>query len=460
MRRLIISLSIILVIIGCNKHEEKEKGKTIIVTGIITNPIVSEVFVKNKEILEKSIIDTNGVFKIKFFLDKPAFFSFHEDENAPLFLSPGDSIYITLNTDQFDETLSFSGIGSEINNYLIKKYLVFEELFYNHERDIFSLGSIEYVKRIDSIFNILEGNFDHFISGNNKKINKIFANQEESILKINRANYLFYYSKEHKLATGKNAFMNKDYYSFIREFNLNDSTLFGLDEYRSFLKNTIEILAKEENLNNQHNDAATIINVILNKFENEKIKNFMLAWISQELIQESKVDDNLMDIIRQDLIDTKYIKGTEKIYEKMKKLSEGSPAPEFSYEDIKGNMVSLSDFYGKYVYIDVWSTKCGPCIKEIPLLNQLEEEYKDKNIVFISMSIDNQIEDWKRMVNEEKLKGIHLHATNGWRSTFAIDYYIRSTPTYILIDNMGKVVAVRAPRPSESIRELFDKFEL
>ena len=66
----------------------------------------------------------------------------------------------------------------------------------------------------------------------------------------------------------------------------------------------------------------------------------------------------------------------------------GKPSPDFELEDHKGGTKSLKDFKGKYVYIDVWATWCGPCLGQIPSLQKLEEKYKDKKIAFISISID------------------------------------------------------------------------
>ena len=130
----------------------------------------------------------------------------------------------------------------------------------------------------------------------------------------------------------------------------------------------------------------------------------------------------------------------------------GSPAPELNCLDINNKKYSLKDFKGKYIYIDVWSTKCGPCIREIPFLKKFAEN--NKNVTVLSISIDNSIEEWKKMVTEKNLTGIQLHAENGWRSKFAKDYIIKSTPTYILIDKDGKIKSIRAPGPRENIQDL------
>lgn len=142
-------------------------------------------------------------------------------------------------------------------------------------------------------------------------------------------------------------------------------------------------------------------------------------------------------------------------------LAKGLPSPTFNnYENYKGGTTSLSDLKGKYVYIDVWATWCGPCKAEIPALKVLEKQYHNKNIEFVSLSIDDDRShggswdkartDWKAMIAREQLSGIQLFAPNGWKSPFILDYKIQGIPRFILIDPNGNIVTPDAPRPSSS----------
>jgi len=137
----------------------------------------------------------------------------------------------------------------------------------------------------------------------------------------------------------------------------------------------------------------------------------------------------------------------------------GKPAIDFTYPDIDGKMVSLSDFIGSYVYVDVWATWCGPCKYEIPFLIQLETDYHDANIVFMSVSTD--LEDkrkvWRDMINDKKMGGVQLISTDGWKSQILKDYAINGIPRFMLFDANGNVISTDAPRPSsEKIRKLLD----
>ncbi len=128
----------------------------------------------------------------------------------------------------------------------------------------------------------------------------------------------------------------------------------------------------------------------------------------------------------------------------------GLPSPSFSFENHKGGMTKLEDFKGKYVYIDVWATWCAPCRAEIPHLKKLEEQFKGKNIVFVSISIDKKqdYDKWKKFVSEKQLGGVQLLADNDWNSKFVKDYGINGIPRFILIDPNGNIMYSDAARPS------------
>jgi thiol-disulfide isomerase/thioredoxin len=123
----------------------------------------------------------------------------------------------------------------------------------------------------------------------------------------------------------------------------------------------------------------------------------------------------------------------------------------FDYENHKGGKTKLEDLRGKYVYIDVWATWCGPCRAEIPSLKKVEEKFQGKNIAFVSISIDveKDHEKWQNFVTEKQLGGIQLFADKDWRSDFITSYKINSIPRFLLIDPTGKIVDADAARPSD-----------
>lgn len=146
-------------------------------------------------------------------------------------------------------------------------------------------------------------------------------------------------------------------------------------------------------------------------------------------------------------------------------LGAGNPSPTFTdYINYKGGTSSLSDFKGKYTYIDVWATWCIPCIYEMPYMNEIEKEYEDnENIQFIGLSIDRRGDEdkWRKMIVDKELMGSQLLADKEIESQFIKDYYIYGIPRFILLDPDGKIVSYDAPRPSEpKLKELFNSLNI
>lgn len=160
-------------------------------------------------------------------------------------------------------------------------------------------------------------------------------------------------------------------------------------------------------------------------------------------------------IIEQEIMMFNMMFNQKKVVNEMK----GKPSPTFNYENHKGGTTKLEDLRGKYVYIDVWATWCGPCRAEIPHLKKVEEKYHDKKITFVSISVDvaKDHEKWQKFVTNKELGGVQLFADKDWNSEFIKAFGINSIPRFLLIDPTGKIVNADAPRPSsEELHELLD----
>lgn len=129
---------------------------------------------------------------------------------------------------------------------------------------------------------------------------------------------------------------------------------------------------------------------------------------------------------------------------------DGAMCPSFEYVNHKVGKTKLEDFKGKYIYIDIWSTTCAPCIVEIPFLKKIEEEFYNKNIVFVSISIDVKKNDekWRNFVKDKNLGGVQLLADNSWDSDFIKSCGVNNIPRFILIDPTGRIIKGNAARPS------------
>lgn len=132
-----------------------------------------------------------------------------------------------------------------------------------------------------------------------------------------------------------------------------------------------------------------------------------------------------------------------------KKGLTGKQSVNFVYENHAGGTTSLESLRGKFVYVDVWATWCGPCRAEIPSLKKIEERYHSKKIEFVSISIDDKkdYEKWRKFVTDKQLGGVQLYADG--TSEFIKYFAVNSIPRFILIDPDGNVLDSDAKRPSD-----------
>lgn len=139
-----------------------------------------------------------------------------------------------------------------------------------------------------------------------------------------------------------------------------------------------------------------------------------------------------------------------KIESNLAKFKAGASPINFAYPDVEGKIISLADFKGKLVLVDVWATWCGPCVAEIPSLKKLEEEFHDKDIAFVSVTIDieKDKEKWKKFIVDNQLGGVQLFA-NGGNSIISKAYQISGIPRFMLFDKKGNIIDVDSPRPSD-----------
>ncbi|MDE0534828.1 TlpA family protein disulfide reductase [Tenacibaculum sp. L6] len=335
MKKFIYSSLLALSIVACSK----ESKDYVTFSGKITNKNSDSVVISNPQFKFNRVIkvDENGMFKDTMNVKDGFYRLFDGKEYATLYLKNGADINMTLDTNEFDETITFTGEGSKESAFIAKSSMEQEKLF--GDKELMDLPELDFRAKVSE-----------FVDGFNKRVDEaaldstFAANQKQSI-------------------TGLEKYLTKVY---------------GDKQYAA------------------------------------------------------------------------------------KNLAKGMASPKFvDYENNAGGTTSLDDLKGKYVYIDLWATWCQPCKNEIPFLKQVEAKYHNKNIEFVSISVDRQkdYETWKQMIVDKELTGVQLYAKED--KSFMDAYRVSGIPRFILLDPQGNIVDANAPRPSNpKLVELFESLNI
>lgn len=137
----------------------------------------------------------------------------------------------------------------------------------------------------------------------------------------------------------------------------------------------------------------------------------------------------------------------KKLAENLDRLSAtdvGSKAPEFSGPTPEGEELSLSENLGKATIVDFWAAWCKPCRAESPNMVRVYNEYKDKGLNIISISLDRpgQKEKWVEAIKEDNLgEWDHISHLQFWQEPIAQKYGVRAIPATFILDENGVIVA-------------------
>ncbi len=114
----------------------------------------------------------------------------------------------------------------------------------------------------------------------------------------------------------------------------------------------------------------------------------------------------------------------------------GSPAPDFSLNDINGNRVTLSSCKGKVVFIDFWATWCPPCRKATPAVERLYKKYEGSELAVFGINIENDLKAAKKFAETKKLNYPILVGDD----TIGQEYTVQGIPAFFILNTDGEIV--------------------
>lgn len=118
-------------------------------------------------------------------------------------------------------------------------------------------------------------------------------------------------------------------------------------------------------------------------------------------------------------------------------VAEKEKVPDFTLPDLEGHQINLSSFAGKkIVVLNFWATWCGPCRHEIPDFNAAYEAYKERNVEFLGVAVDQNAAD----IVPAFLQELPIAYTVLLGSPeLQFRYSVRGLPTTFIIDKSGRV---------------------
>ncbi len=125
----------------------------------------------------------------------------------------------------------------------------------------------------------------------------------------------------------------------------------------------------------------------------------------------------------------------------LEKVGIAATAPDFTLSTPEGKEVSLYNVKGKLKIIDFWASWCGPCRMENPNMVRLYNDFKDKGLAIISVSLDERKAPWVQAIKKDGMPWTHVSSLKGWKCDVVKQYNIDAVPSIIVLDENNRILA-------------------
>ncbi|MGN6568067.1 MAG: TlpA family protein disulfide reductase [Flavipsychrobacter sp.] len=376
----------------------------------------------------------------------------HGEQQTDLVAEPGFDLDITLDARNFDSSLHYTGESSAIGNFCALHELNYG-LILDFERETQQLCGKDpaaFEKSLDSMYQLQIA----FLEEHKKGLDAGF-------IKFWKANYRYstyslmliypYIHEMHKQQSMRISNVPETNFTVVKDVpEVFDDQLLELAAYQVYVERLYDGKFEAAGIKEGRKDSLLKLAFRHNNMPPKTAEFFAANLINRGFKYNSLAESKqAMDGFKQSFPHSKY---TAMLNEKLaikKKLNPGQPELDFAIHTIDGKDIKLSDLKGKVVMLDFWASWCMPCMAEMPYAAKIEQEYKDKDVVFLYVSVDEDENAWKNAIEKHKIEGMHMRATGGMEGPLAKQYDVEGIPSYFLIDKSGKYAMVNSLRPSD-----------
>lgn len=434
MKSLIIS-ALAFVLAACASHEDA------VITFDVDNVTAREVVIVCHNDVLQFPLDANGHAEaVLTEYDRAYAKVFYGMEHKSIYFEKGDRAAVTFDGMDFKKTFNFEGKKADAVKYLNTVKLT-------------ALPDTDYALPFDQFLTKTQAKENDalaLLEANSLGSAGDFTKMEEGRIKYSYATTLLMHPVGYRMMNEDMSYMpDEEYYKIIEGYVQENEMWLDLEEYRDFILEAAHVLDEDNRyVRAMYPKTVAQMKYIARVFNNPDVREVLLHALASTYVDRYGIDEiqELENIFNTYVKDEGMKADFAAKYEKWDLAKPGKPSPDFVAEDINGVSMSLKDFRGKYVYIDMWATWCNPCRREFPHLKNLEEKFKDANIVFLGLSTDNNKSKWEEMVQSGVLSGVQLYL--GPQSKFQQSYNITGIPRFILLDKEGIIINADMTRPS------------
>ncbi len=421
-------------------------------------------------------LQPDSTFEIRFHIDDIKKVEFHHNEKAELYLMPGDDIYLTLDMNQFDETIRVTGIGSNHANYYADKFLFYEkEKLFSNDIYVKSDQFKNYTnKSYYDIVNQFISKRIQFLERYKEKLApeiylaeyyETITHGVEKLMRFNRNRS--YFAKKYEFEPDKDIPVN--YFDFENLIHADNDLMMFMNDYGHFIRH-YAFFYLEDKMNSMtgkgHLISPEIENYLDFVFESRyNLSHKFYTGYTNYTLKYQVVDDALERGSREtytklykrfieEYPESKMAIVLTEAFKRAEKATVGALAYNFELEDTEGNRVRLSDFRGKAVYISFFSTGYDDYIKRIEWnKDTLENIFKDKDVSFLFVSMNHSSDQSIQIMNDIEFKATKLIATEDQADTLREKFFFSAIPHHIIIDVDGRIIKRDAPYLSELVHQ-------